>query len=67
MALGRRPIVLLLNGVIHTLETSQPLVSALAIDRSSGRLSGLVVPCARYTQRLEVLLRAIGLAPVGEK
>jgi len=38
MALGRRPILLLLNGVIHTMEPGQPLVSALAIDRSSGRI-----------------------------
>ena len=38
MPLGRRPILLLLNGVIHTMEPGQPLVSALAIDRSSGRI-----------------------------
>lgn len=38
MALGRRPILLLLNGVIHTMEPDQPLVSALAIDRGSGRI-----------------------------
>lgn len=38
MALGRRPILLLLNGVIHTMEPGQPIVSALAIDRGSGRI-----------------------------
>jgi predicted amidohydrolase YtcJ len=35
---GRRPVLLLLNGVIHTMDASQPLVSALAIDRASGRI-----------------------------
>ncbi|HEU5343311.1 MAG TPA: amidohydrolase [Ktedonobacterales bacterium] len=38
MPLGRRPILLLLNGVIHTMEPGQPIVSALAIDRGSGRI-----------------------------
>ena len=38
MALGRRPILLLLNGVIHTINPGQPLVAALAIDRGSGRI-----------------------------
>jgi predicted amidohydrolase YtcJ len=38
MALGRRPILLLLNGDIHTMEPGQPRVSALAIDRGSGRI-----------------------------
>ncbi|HEY7850367.1 MAG TPA: amidohydrolase, partial [Ktedonobacterales bacterium] len=38
MALGRRPILLLLNGDIHTMEPGQPRVSALAIDRASGRI-----------------------------
>lgn len=38
MTLGRRPLLLLLNGAIHTMEPGQPLVSALAIDRGSGRI-----------------------------
>ena len=38
MPLGRHPILLLLNGVIHTMEPGQPVVSALAIDRGSGRI-----------------------------
>ena len=38
MLAGRRPVLLLLNGVIHTMDASQPLVSALAVDRSSGRI-----------------------------
>src|SRR5579859_2045966 len=38
MQSGRRPVLLLLNGVIHTMDASQPLVSALAIDRASGRI-----------------------------
>lgn len=38
MPLPRRPILLLLNGAIHTMEPDQPLVSALAIDRGSGRI-----------------------------
>lgn len=41
MPLGRRPILLLLNGVIHTMEPGQPIVSALAIDRGSGRILAL--------------------------
>jgi predicted amidohydrolase YtcJ len=35
---GRRPVLLLLNGVIHTMDAGQPIVSALAIDRASGRI-----------------------------
>ncbi len=35
---GRRPVLLVLNGVIHTMDASQPLVSALAVDRMSGRI-----------------------------
>ncbi|HEX9037548.1 MAG TPA: amidohydrolase [Ktedonobacterales bacterium] len=38
MVSGRRPVLLLLNGVIHTMEASQPTVSALAVDRGSGRI-----------------------------
>ena len=36
MILGRRPLLLLLNGAIHTMNPDQPRVSALAIDRGSG-------------------------------
>jgi len=35
---GRRPILLLLNGVIHTMDPDQPHADALAIDRTSGRI-----------------------------
>ena len=35
---GRRPVLLILNGVIHTMDASQPLVAALAVDRASGRI-----------------------------
>lgn len=38
MAIARRPILLLLNGVFHTMEPGQPLASAMAIDRGSGRI-----------------------------
>lgn len=38
MALARRPILLLLNGDIHTMDAATPHVTALAIDRSSGRI-----------------------------
>ncbi len=38
MALGRRPLVLLLHGTIHTMNPDQPLATALAVDRSSGRI-----------------------------
>ncbi len=38
MFAGRRPVLLLLNGVIHTMDADQPLVSALAVDRASGRI-----------------------------
>jgi predicted amidohydrolase YtcJ len=38
MIAGRRPVLLLLNGVIHTMDASQPLVEALAVDRGSGRI-----------------------------
>ena len=38
MALARRPILLLLNGDIHTMDVATPHVTALAIDRSSGRI-----------------------------
>jgi len=38
MPLGRRPILLLLNGDIHTMEAAQPHATALAVDRASGRI-----------------------------
>ncbi len=38
MPLGRRPILLLLNGDIHTMEAAQPRATALAVDRASGRI-----------------------------
>lgn len=38
MIAGRRPLLLLLNGVIHTMESDQPRVSALAADVTSGRI-----------------------------
>jgi predicted amidohydrolase YtcJ len=38
MVLSRRPVLLLLNGEIHTMDAANPQVTALAIDRSSGRI-----------------------------
>ncbi len=38
MVLSRRPVLLLLNGDIHTMDATTPHVTALAIDRSSGRI-----------------------------
>ena len=38
MLTGRRPILLLLNGSIHTMNPDQPRTTALAVDRSSGRI-----------------------------
>jgi predicted amidohydrolase YtcJ len=38
MALSRRPVLLLLNGDIHTMDATTPHASALAVDRSSGRI-----------------------------
>jgi predicted amidohydrolase YtcJ len=38
MLSGRRPVLLLLNGVIHTMDPNQPTVAALAVDRGSGRI-----------------------------
>ncbi|HEX6796644.1 MAG TPA: amidohydrolase family protein, partial [Ktedonobacterales bacterium] len=38
MPLGRRLILLLLDGTIHTMNPDQPRVSALAVDRGSGRI-----------------------------
>jgi len=35
---GRRPILLLLNGGIHTMNPDQPRATALAVDRASGRI-----------------------------
>ncbi len=36
--LGRRPLLLLLHGTIHTMNPDQPLATAMAVDRSSGRV-----------------------------
>ncbi len=38
MSVGRRPLLLLLNGVIHTMNPESPHASALAVDRGSGRI-----------------------------
>ncbi|HEX6123597.1 MAG TPA: amidohydrolase [Ktedonobacterales bacterium] len=38
MALGRLPLLLLVNGNLHTMEPDAPHATALAIDRGSGRL-----------------------------
>jgi predicted amidohydrolase YtcJ len=38
MAIGRRPLLLLLHGNIHTMNPEQPLATAMAVDRSSGRI-----------------------------
>ncbi|MBF6591869.1 MAG: amidohydrolase family protein, partial [Ktedonobacterales bacterium] len=38
MILGRRPLLLLVNGNIHTLEAEASHATALAVDRSSGRI-----------------------------
>ncbi len=38
MALGRAPLLLLLNGTIHTLDPERPHATALAVDRASGRI-----------------------------
>ncbi|HLY30042.1 MAG TPA: amidohydrolase family protein, partial [Ktedonobacterales bacterium] len=38
MPLGHRPILLLLDGDIHTMDVIQPRAQALAIDRGSGRI-----------------------------
>lgn len=38
MILGRRPLLLLLNGSIYTMTPGQPKVTALAIDRGSGAI-----------------------------
>ena len=38
MPLSHRPILLLVNGVIHTMDEQTPRVSALAIDLTSGRI-----------------------------
>ena len=38
MALGRRPLLLLLNGSIHTMNPDAPRAEALAVDRTSGRI-----------------------------
>lgn len=38
MPVGRRPLVLLLNGNIHTMDLDQPHATAMALDRGSGRI-----------------------------
>ncbi len=38
MPLAHRPVLLLVNGVIHTMDEQTPRVSALAIDLTSGRI-----------------------------
>jgi len=38
MSLSRRPLLLLLNGAIHTMNPDQPRATALAVDRDSGRI-----------------------------
>jgi predicted amidohydrolase YtcJ len=38
MSLLRRPLLLLLNGDIHTMNPDQPRATALAVDRGSGRI-----------------------------
>ncbi|HLJ80952.1 MAG TPA: amidohydrolase family protein, partial [Ktedonobacterales bacterium] len=38
MPLPRRPLLLLLNGAIHTMNPDQPRATALALDRGSGRI-----------------------------
>jgi len=38
MPLAHRPILLLVNGMIHTMDEQTPRVSALAIDLASGRI-----------------------------
>src|SRR5260221_1664985 len=35
---GRRPLLLLLNSVIHTMDPDQPRADAIAVDRTSGRI-----------------------------
>src|SRR5262245_11835080 len=38
MTLGRRPLLLLLNGNVHTMEADTPRATALAVERGSGRI-----------------------------
>ena len=38
MLIGRRPLLLLLNGNIHTMDPTHPHTTALALDRGSGRI-----------------------------
>jgi predicted amidohydrolase YtcJ len=38
MPLAHRPVLLLVNGVIHTMDEKTPRISALAIDLTSGRI-----------------------------
>lgn len=38
MVIGRRPVLLLLNGNIHTMDVAHPHATAMALDRGSGRI-----------------------------
>src|SRR5690349_12498189 len=38
MISGRHPVLLLLNGAIHTMDPDHPRAEAIAIDRDSGRI-----------------------------
>lgn len=38
MPIGRRPLLLLLNGNIHTMDLDHPHATAMALDRGSGRI-----------------------------
>ena len=38
MPIGRRPLLLLLNGNIHTMDLDHPHATAMAMDRGSGRI-----------------------------
>ncbi|MGZ6388397.1 MAG: amidohydrolase family protein, partial [Ktedonobacterales bacterium] len=38
MVIGRRPVLLLLNGNIHTMDADHPHATAMALDRGSGRI-----------------------------
>lgn len=38
MVIGRRPVLLLLNGNIHTMDADHPHATAMAVDRGSGRI-----------------------------
>ncbi|HEX8034095.1 MAG TPA: amidohydrolase family protein [Ktedonobacterales bacterium] len=38
MVIGRRPVLLLLNGNIHTMDADHPHATSMALDRGSGRI-----------------------------